>query len=123
MTKMQYNLKARRGWQILGAVALGLVALAGATVLMGGAPAQAGGPAPGGVAGGAAPAATNCGQWTLASYPPDPSSYSNQFKAMFAYASNDIWAVGEDRDQTTGSHTLTEHWNGSAWTIVPSVDA
>ncbi len=32
---------------------------------------------------------------------------------------NDVWAVGEYID--FGSfHTLTEHWNGTVWSVVPS---
>jgi hypothetical protein len=36
-------------------------------------------------------------------------------------AANDIWAVGEVRSPSGLSvSTLTEHWNGSAWSIAPS---
>ena len=34
-------------------------------------------------------------------------------------AANDVWAVGWS-SSTTGGFTLIEHWNGSAWSIVPS---
>src|SRR5260370_3260816 len=30
-------------------------------------------------------------------------------------SANDVWAVGD-----SSSGTLTEHWNGTAWSIVPS---
>lgn len=44
------------------------------------------------------------------------------FKSVTAVTSNDVWAVG--RRQETASpyyqHTLVEHWDGSAWTIIPS---
>src|SRR5262249_19236111 len=33
-----------------------------------------------------------------------------------------IWAVGY-YDDATGRHTLTEHWNGGAWSVVPNPDA
>jgi hypothetical protein len=37
-----------------------------------------------------------------------------------AVASNDAWAVGV-RDRTSGGHApLVEHWDGAAWSIVPS---
>ena len=32
-----------------------------------------------------------------------------------AVDSDDVWAVG-----STGGNTLTEHWNGTAWSVVPS---
>jgi hypothetical protein len=36
-------------------------------------------------------------------------------------ASNNIWAVGENEEVPgLGITTLIEHWNGSAWSIVPS---
>src|SRR5205085_938825 len=35
--------------------------------------------------------------------------------AVTVVSANDVWAVGE-----AGSNTLTEHWDGSKWTIVPS---
>ena len=38
-----------------------------------------------------------------------------------AVASNDVWAVGDnDEVPGVGITTLIEHWNGSAWSIVPS---
>jgi hypothetical protein len=42
----------------------------------------------------------------------------NRLKAVTAFDVNDVWAVGF----TNGweDQTLTEHWDGSSWTIVPS---
>ena len=37
--------------------------------------------------------------------------------AVSALAADDIWAVGR-----VGSSTLTEHWDGSAWSVVASPD-
>ena len=41
---------------------------------------------------------------------------------MSAIAASDIWAVGCSNYECNeiGAQTLTEHWNGSAWSIVPS---
>ena len=40
---------------------------------------------------------------------------------MTAVASNNVWAVGENEEVPgLGITTLIEHWNGSAWSIVPS---
>src|SRR5205807_2376610 len=35
-------------------------------------------------------------------------------------SSSDVWAVGEYRDGSGEYQTLIEHWNGSAWSVVPS---
>ena len=40
--------------------------------------------------------------------------------AVTAVSSNDVWAVGTYTNP--GNLTLIEHWNGSAWSKVPSVD-
>jgi hypothetical protein len=31
-----------------------------------------------------------------------------------------VWAVGTDR--TEGAKTLSAHWNGTAWSVVPTPD-
>jgi hypothetical protein len=43
----------------------------------------------------------------------------NALHDVAAFSSHDVWAVG---DATSGGHaiTLTEHWNGSSWQVVPS---
>ena len=41
-----------------------------------------------------------------------------------AVSANDIWAVGYTTDPTTGfERTLTEHFDGTSWTIVASPNA
>ncbi len=40
------------------------------------------------------------------------------FSTVTAVAPNDIWAVGNYVDN--GEKTLTEHWNGTAWSIIPA---
>ena len=42
---------------------------------------------------------------------------------MSAVSDNDVWAVGADQDANGLWHALSEHWNGSAWSAVPAVDA
>jgi hypothetical protein len=37
-------------------------------------------------------------------------------------ASNDIWAVGTFQVAGGASKTLTEHWDGTSWSIIPSPD-
>jgi hypothetical protein len=50
-----------------------------------------------------------------------PTANTAVLNGVTAVAANDIWAVGEVRSPSGGAvGTLTEHWNGSAWSIVPS---
>jgi hypothetical protein len=57
--------------------------------------------------------------WTVASSPSAGSQ--SVLHKIAAVAGNDIWAVGSGFDDTTGhTTTLTEHWNGSAWSVIPS---
>jgi hypothetical protein len=52
---------------------------------------------------------------------PDPSSAFSELDAVAAVSASDAWAVGEYFDGTVDSEkTLIVHWNGSAWTQVPS---
>src|SRR5713101_3545209 len=52
--------------------------------------------------------------WSIASSPsPDP--YANRLNSLAAISGSDVWAVG-----TAGANTLAEHWDGSAWSIVPT---
>jgi hypothetical protein len=41
-------------------------------------------------------------------------------RGITAVAANDIWAVGYYGTDTGNSRTLTLHWNGTMWSIVPS---
>ena len=55
---------------------------------------------------------------------PAGSTFSGStLTGVSARAANDIWAVGSfsaAKGTNSNSFTLTMHWNGSAWTIVPS---
>jgi hypothetical protein len=53
---------------------------------------------------------------------PNPSSTSNGFGGVSATGPDDVWAVGYIGRGTLGSgtNTLVEHWNGTAWSVVPS---
>ncbi|HEX9311780.1 MAG TPA: hypothetical protein VGA30_02995, partial [Actinomycetota bacterium] len=42
---------------------------------------------------------------------------TNVFNDVLESSSSDVWAVGD-----SGSLTLSEHWDGSAWSIVPSAN-
>jgi hypothetical protein len=51
---------------------------------------------------------------------PNASSFDNHLFAVDALAANDIWAVGRYMEISGRWLTLTLHWEGSAWSIVPS---
>lgn len=52
---------------------------------------------------------------------PSPTSGGNTLNAVTALAADDAWAVGFDNDnQLNGARTLTEHFDGTKWTVVAS---
>lgn len=52
---------------------------------------------------------------------PNPGLYANSLFEVRAVNANDVWAVGNKTDcQTCPVHTLTEHWDGTSWSVVPS---
>jgi hypothetical protein len=73
----------------------------------------------------AAPAVSASG--SLWQYVPSPNpstvSVSNDvLEGVSALADNNVWAVGNDSSSVGNNvkHTLVEHWNGTAWSVVPS---
>jgi hypothetical protein len=55
---------------------------------------------------------------------PSPGTYSDDLYAVQAIATNDVWAVGATGNESLERpDTFTLHWNGSAWSVVPSPDA
>jgi hypothetical protein len=72
---------------------------------------------------GSAAAQTICGTWNH-SPSPTPSDLFSHFFGIAAVSPNDVWAVGE-YDSLAGTSTpamrgVTAHWNGSAWSLVPT---
>ena len=53
---------------------------------------------------------------------PDATAQTNILTAVTAVSASDIWAVGRFEDASSVFHTLTEHWDGTAWSIVASPD-
>jgi hypothetical protein len=59
---------------------------------------------------------------------PNIADWTNQLQSVTTVAADDVWAVGvayftwyiSDGDPITSSQTIIQHWNGSAWSIVPS---
>ncbi|MEN3359722.1 MAG: hypothetical protein V7637_3704 [Mycobacteriales bacterium] len=61
--------------------------------------------------------------WTVV---PSPNVTGQTHSALFAVSAAgpaDIWAVGDSLQNAAFASTLTEHWDGTAWTIVPSPNA
>jgi len=57
--------------------------------------------------------------WSRVSLP-TPGSGSNSLHGVAVISANDVWAVGAFNDSGGPQQTLTEHWNGSTWSVVPS---
>lgn len=69
--------------------------------------------------------AASSGNWIIVASPnPRTKPISNDtFYGVAALSDSDVWAVGACNGNNAINHTLTEHWNGTAWSIVPSPDA
>ena len=64
--------------------------------------------------------APSCQPWT-STLPPSPGAGDNQFFGVTALSACDVWAVGNYRAVSTGPLlSLAEHWNGTAWKVVPT---
>jgi hypothetical protein len=61
------------------------------------------------------------GTWSVVPSP-NPSSQHNILYGVAAISDSDAWAVGAQQDSSGVWHTLTEHWDGSSWSVVPAVD-
>ena len=66
----------------------------------------------------AAASAATCVSLTGAS-PVATSTVDNTFTGVTEISPCDVWAAGFDA-ASGGDQTLTEHWDGSSWTVVPS---
>lgn len=53
---------------------------------------------------------------------PSPGTWFDTLNAIAGVASSDLWAVGSSQGPDGGSPelTLTEHWNGTTWSLVSS---
>ena len=61
--------------------------------------------------------------WTVATSP-NPGQYGSQLSGVSGSSATDVWANGGTFTNPSGTFvTLTEHWNGTAWSVVPSPNA
>jgi hypothetical protein len=51
---------------------------------------------------------------------PSPGSVNNGLGGVAGIGSTDVWAVGSYTGASNSSFTLVEHWDGTAWSVVPS---
>lgn len=68
-------------------------------------------------------------QWSNVPHPERPGTSNASLNAIAALSANDVWTVGSDSYNHPGQYqanvneTLIEHWDGTAWKIVPSPSA
>ena len=62
---------------------------------------------------------TPCTGWRVVTSP-NVGAFLTHLWGAAAVSANDVWAVGFYVDQVNRQQTLTEHWDGTQWIIVPS---
>jgi hypothetical protein len=60
--------------------------------------------------------------WSIQPVPMPAGAIGGVLNGVKALSSSDAWAVGEYIDSGSTHHTLVEHWNGAAWSVVVSPD-
>jgi hypothetical protein len=78
---------------------------------------------PGLLSAASASAATCGGSWSAADQPPNPGGPSrpNILNGVAVLSASNAWAVGLYAGAVS-DRTLTVHWNGTAWQVVPSLN-
>src|SRR3989441_3804921 len=66
-----------------------------------------------------APAVAQAAAWSVVQSP-NATPGNNELHAMTSISANDVWAVGTSENTLGNSQTLILHWDGTAWSIVPS---
>lgn len=59
--------------------------------------------------------------WSIANNP-QPGSVRDMLFGASALSPSDVWVVGDQEGRKGVFETLVEHWDGSAWTVVPTPD-
>jgi hypothetical protein len=60
--------------------------------------------------------------WTL-TQTPDPGAFGSALNGITALSASDVWAVGQTQSSRKGPvRTLTEHFNGTSWSVAGSPD-
>ena len=53
---------------------------------------------------------------------PSPGARHNILYGVAAITDSDVWSVGAQEDSAGLWHTLTEHWDGTTWSVVNAMD-
>jgi hypothetical protein len=103
-----------RAWHVpVAVVAVVAAALATGVTLASESPALA-------TSSGRCPNATRCtSSWSVVKSP-SKGTGANVLYGVSADSPTDAWAVGYQTPPTGGQHTLIEHWDGTAWSVVTS---
>jgi hypothetical protein len=65
----------------------------------------------------------NGSRWTIVTIPTVVSTWNNQYlEGVSSKATSDVWVVGTQQPNLYNFAGLVEHWNGNAWTVIPSAD-
>lgn len=59
------------------------------------------------------------GTWTTVASP-NASAGNNELLGVASISANDVWAVGDAEDSLGNNQPLSLHWDGTAWSLVPS---
>src|SRR5262249_1224568 len=59
--------------------------------------------------------------WSILNVP-QPGSMRDMFFAGSALSPSDVWLVGDQEGSNGRFETLAEHWDGSAWSVLPTPD-
>ncbi len=59
--------------------------------------------------------------WSIANVP-QPGSVRDMMFGVSALSPSDVWVVGDQEGGSNVFETLAEHWNGHAWSVVPTPD-
>jgi hypothetical protein len=62
----------------------------------------------------------NGSNWSVVPSPNPAGKTYVVLNGVAAISANDVWAVGHSGDPSTIPQTLTEHWDGTRWSIIPS---
>ena len=65
-------------------------------------------------------AGSSCGSWSIVSSP-SPGAGNDNLMGVAITSASDVWAVGSNlvgNGPNSTYQTLTEHWNGSQWSVV-----
>src|SRR6516164_7156319 len=60
-------------------------------------------------------------KWSILNVP-QPGSMRDMFFAGSTLSPSDVWLVGDQEGSNGKFETLAEHWNGTAWSVLPTPD-